>query len=390
MTLELHVLGRDGLVPALQAEWAGLEARAVEPNIYMSPLFVMPLLRHLMPKARLQCVTVRERGAGRLVGIALLLSAAPSVAWPMPHSLSFTSMHSYLSGWLVDAEHLDDATRVLVDGWLGGAFGPGCLVWPDLALEGPTARSLRHCAEARGCRISVSTVRERATLCPPAADEDAIRAHAGSRRMKDWGRKRRRLAELGEVVWRVSGPEDSPATLTEASERFAELENQGWRASGGTALLADPAQAAFYRDMAARMIEARRLVISETCMDGRVIAANFNMLSGNHGFAFKLGWDPAYSKYSVGVLNELALVDYFHARQPALQLVDSGTQPGSFMEDLWPGRVQLGTLALARPGVPSLLLRLREALHAIKARLHSRKGTLAPADSQERATDAAA
>jgi hypothetical protein len=60
------------------------------------------------------------------------------------------------------------------------------------------------------------------------------------------------------------------------------------------------------------------------------------------------------------------------------------------MEDLWPGRVQLGTLALARPGVPSLLLRLREALHALKARLHSRKGTLAPADSQERATDAAA
>ena len=76
-------------------------------------------------------------------------------------------------------------------------------------------------------------------------------------------------------------------------------------------------------------------------MNGKVIASTSNLISGCAGFAFKIGWDEAFSKLGPGILNEVEFMKYFPELLPSIKYVDSGAGDGSFIEKLWPDHVSL-------------------------------------------------
>jgi CelD/BcsL family acetyltransferase involved in cellulose biosynthesis len=140
------------------------------------------------------------------------------------------------------------------------------------------------------------------------------------------------LNEKGTVTWRcLRGKEVTSETI----ETFLRLENQGWKREHGKSLLSRPGHAEFFRDMVERFSTAGRTFFTELSLDGRVIASTSNFISGNVGFAFKIGWDDEFAAVSPGLLNELELMNLADRDLASLDFIDSGAAEGSFIDRFW-------------------------------------------------------
>ncbi|MEQ1804974.1 MAG: GNAT family N-acetyltransferase [Burkholderiaceae bacterium] len=359
----LRVLAAAQLTASDIAQWAALEDRAIEPNAYMSPHFVLPALRHLEPEAPVEIWFV-QRHTGRttqLIGACAFVSRRWSKQCPFPHVSAYQSVHSYLSGPLLDRDHAAQAIERMLD-FARDAPGRGlALVLPCAEVSGPTASLMSGWARRHASHVHCVDVRSRSFLVPSQSGPSALQAALGSK-FKDVSRNRRKLAEAGSVRWRAIRP-SGPDT---AFETFLQLEHGGWKAEGASSLLSKPAHGTFFREMALRFADERRVWFTELSLNERVIASTSNLISGTHGFAFKLGWDQEYRKYGVGILNEVELVENAPDVCSDLESIDSGAEPGSFIDTMWPGRRQLGSLILPLGRTGRALWRVAESARMLK------------------------
>lgn len=347
--------------PLTAQAWSDLERRAVEGNAYLSPHFLIPAAHHLRSGAPLLVVLIETQAAGthELIGVGVFEHSGPTKRFPLPHLRAFHSRHSFLAGLLLDNSRADEALTALLQFfsrrgsiWHGAEFR----VLPG---EGPLHELLQQ-ALVRHDALWVEYDREqRAILLPPLAGERYVSEQMPNERRKDLRRRLRRLRELGEVSWRAT----AGAEVTDAHvESFLDLEHRGWKGQDGTSLRSHPADEAFFRQMIAGFRAQGRVIFTELCLAGRPIASTANLISGNAGFAFKLGWDPAHAKMAPGLLNEVELIRHAPRLFPGITHIDSGAAPGSFMEELWVTRRELVSGAFAvTPLGKSALYALRQA-----------------------------
>ena len=349
---------RDLTARVLEA-WSALEARAAEPNAYLSPHFLVPALRHLDPGVD-PVVLVVERadspsgGANEeLLAVAVFVSKRASRVCPVPHLVGYGSRHSYLGGLLVDRDHASAAVAALCAHARKSVLGWHAVILPKIRTEGPIAAILEAQARARGFAVQRTGTKQRAVLVPAAAGPEALKKSLG-KKLSEIQRCKRRLAEKGEVTWRCLRRDVGAATV----ETFLKLENQGWKAEEKSSLRATPIDEAFFKDIVARFDGDGRALFTELRVGDRVIASTSNFVSGGAGFAFKVGWDAELRKLGPGVLNETELVSAAPEVCADLAWLDSGAQPDSFIDRLWPERRELGTLIvpLTRAGAVSLRL----------------------------------
>ncbi len=373
--LRVRQLAVRDLTSRVLEAWSALEARAAEPNAYLSPHFILPALRHLDPGVE-PVVLVVERATGPndggahegLLAVGVFVSKRGSRTVPVPHLVGYASRHSYLGGLLVDRDHASAAVAALCAHARKSVLGWHALVLPKARTEGPIAVILEAQARARGLTVQRIGTKQRAVLIPAAAGPEALKKALG-KRLSEIQRCTRRLAEKGEVTWHCLRREVGAATV----ETFLALENQGWKAEEKSSLRANPIDEAFFRDVVGRFDRDGRALFTELRVGDRVIASTSNFVSGGAGFAFKVGWDAELRKLGPGVLNETELVSAAPDVCADLAWLDSGAQPDSFIDRLWPERRELGTLIvpLTRAGAVSLSLlgglrRLRRAARRVR------------------------
>jgi hypothetical protein len=95
--LRVRLLRADELGAADIDAWLDLEARALEPNGYLSPHFVLPALRHLDGDKTVLAVLVEAPATGpsarmRLLGLGLFVRSGPTRALPLPHLVGYMSL----------------------------------------------------------------------------------------------------------------------------------------------------------------------------------------------------------------------------------------------------------------------------------------------------------
>jgi len=379
--LTVRQLGLGDLTPERLAAWAVLEARAAEPNAFLSPHFVVPAFRHLDPDVT-PVILVVERGA-QLLGLGVFTEVLASRVFPLPHLVGYCSRHSYLGGLLVDRDHVHDAIVALCTHARRRSFGWQALVFSRIRTDGPIASALEQRARSVGATMQRTSPKERAILVPGEAGPDALKAALG-KKLNEIQRCKRRLAEGGEVTWRClrSGVNEKVV------DTFLRLEDQGWKAEEKTSLRSTPADQAFFHDAVARFDGESRALFTELRVGDRVIASTSNFVSGGAGFAFKVGWDFELKKLGPGILNESELVRAAPEVCADLAWFDSGAQPDSFIDKLWPERRELGTLVvpLTRAGAASLRLlgglrRVAQAAKRLRASTTARSAPSAPATS---------
>ena len=329
------------VTPAFVSAWADLESRAVEPNAYLSPHFILPAIRHLDPEAHVWIIAVETGALGghELIGIGIFQPVLGTRPLPLPHLVAYKSRHSYLGGLLLDRERARAALDALFNyvktlGWCQG------VMFGKMRQDGPVDRLLTDVATQRGIEHDSlqPTTRAMLELGTSHADLGAI---LGTRQAKDLRRRRRRLDELGTVRWTLHREGGVPER---AIDTFLALEHQGWKGETHSSLRSRRADETFFREAVARFSAEERVFFTELSLEGEVIASTSNFVSGQAGFAFKLGWRESYAKMSPGILNELEFVRRFpHEVCCDLRYLDSGSVEGSFMERVWPERAAFHT-----------------------------------------------
>jgi hypothetical protein len=313
--------------------WRNLCARAAEPNPFVDPDFLLPLIAYENPRGL--AAALISAGDDRLIG---LVAFRPP---PLGVGLArvWQSAYAALPASVFDREAIEAALVAFVAGLRERTRLAG-IIWPMTETGGALAEVVEKIANAEGLPVSVAASTRRAAL--RLAGLAAFEASLDPERRRRWRRQARRLAERGRVET-MTGPE--------AVEAFLSVESKGWKGRRRTALADDPARLAFARSALDAFARAGRLDALGLLLDGAPIAAGLMLISGARGYYWKSAYDEAFAVFSPGL--QLALA---HSRrlseQSDLELLDScALEDHPMIGRLWSDWLRFDDIALGlRPG----------------------------------------
>jgi len=167
-----------------------------------------------------------------------------------------------------------------------------------LDLDRPFPVACRHAVRAAGRRL----------ICRPALrspyldvgdDHEAYEASRDTKFLRDLGRRRRRLEEVGRVeVEFTDGRADLERQLAEG---FA-VEGSGWKERRGTAIASRPETEAFYADVARWAAGRGWLELGFLRLNGKALAFAYLIVAAGVVHVLKVGFDPEYRKFAPGSL----------------------------------------------------------------------------------------
>lgn len=327
-----------GAIDAFLIEaWRDLGERALEPNAYLTPMFVMPTLAAAAADNPVSLVLV-EHADGMLIGLGIFTSVQLLPLCKLHSLRAYRSRHSYLTGLLIDRTHAAMAVDALFDfasrpgsAWHGIRFD-----W--LCADNALGRLILETAGRRNIPWLESERMRRAVALPDGGDLAALLRRIPPGTMKDLRRRQRRLAESGRGDWRIHCGKD---VTDEVVERFLALEHMGWKGDRGSSLRADPRQEELFKAIIAGFRSEDGVFFVELMFNDEVIASSCNLLYCQRAFAFKIGWNPEYARFSPGMLNELCLLERAGEVLGHLEFLESGAAEGAYIDKLWRDRQEL-------------------------------------------------
>ncbi len=182
------------------------------------------------------------------------------------------------------------AARALDDGDYADLFGlPGgsCVA----AAAGPAALALVPRAEAPVLDLE------------PGWPE-VYRAKTSAKRRSLHRRRRRQLAELGELSVEVARTRE---VLAPALEEAFELHELRWRDRPEASRFATPAGRAFHREALRAIAPVPRILTVR--IDGRAVACNYFFLLGDCMYFHELAFDPGFARFSPGQIATLEALE---------------------------------------------------------------------------------
>jgi CelD/BcsL family acetyltransferase involved in cellulose biosynthesis len=150
----------------------------------------------------------------------------------------------------------------------------------------------------------LSRVLERGPIIAVRGSFADYEAGLGGHLRAELRRRRRRLAEVGEVSFEVHLDADEGAL-----EDFLRVEAAGWKGQQGTAIDTEPATRAFYLEVARWAAEKGWLRLALLRVDGRAVAGDIALQSNGTHYLLKTGFDPEFSRFAVGKLLRHAMVE---------------------------------------------------------------------------------
>jgi hypothetical protein len=366
MGVTLRWCRTDDIDTVTEAAWNQLAERALDPNPFAAPGFVLPAARWLTPEQTPWIALIeRHDHVGReLIGAGCFTPQKPDLFVPVPHLRSYQTLHTFRSGLLCapgESHAVAEALLVFLNThhrrWHAITFQnlrADCPVLQALQ-EQPVHGSVRWFERQRFMRP-----------CLRVAADVKYDSRIPASERKDLNRRQRRLNERGTISSRILQADAANAAAVQTHLR---LEHAGWKGKAGTSMLSSKAQTGFFIEMMESFKKTGNAVFAETLCDGKVIASTSNMVLGNILNGFKTGWDPGYAAASPGRLNELHLFRSIQDLWPGVTSFDSQSQEDSYLADLLPDREVMvtGTVAIAATGL--LAMRAARVMRPLAYRL---------------------
>jgi CelD/BcsL family acetyltransferase involved in cellulose biosynthesis len=329
-------------------EWKDLAARAIEPNVFYEPAFALPAAGIFGHDAG--AVLVRA-SSGRLAGFFPMRAKRFGVAKGYVHP------YAPLGLPLVERNDPDG----VVDAWLTHLAKENRAVLLPMLPAGPFADALARVCAGRTLRVAQFGAHDRTLLAPGSGRSSYLDRSLGSKGGKGLLRRRKRLAEQGELVHRAM----RGAEVKELIDAFLALEARGWKGRAGTAAGGDAALADFMKKAVTALAAEGKAQGDMLALNGAPIAAIIVLRSGATAWTWKIAYDERYAQYSPGVQAALDATRRL-IEDATIERADSCTAPGTNMIDrLWHERLAMSDWLISlRPG-PSVhfsALRAAEAL----------------------------
>jgi len=328
------------LLAVPQAAWADLVTRAIEPNAFYHPAWASAVARHAEGKSGARALLAWDGPARtRLIGLLPVMSAWRALRLPIPALVAWQA-YAPLTTPLIDRDMPDVAARALLAA--ANKAGAMALLLPSLADEGPAARALRGAiAEFKSAAYTFNRY-QRAQLDATQDGDTAIQS-LGSKKTKELRRQRNRLADGGEVAFRIAAP---GAETDAALDAFLALEAAGWKGINGTALANKHGDAMFIKNAVRDLVTARAAEVATLSCGPSVVAAGVMLRHMRRAFYFKIAYDESAAKTSPGVQLTLDITRQLCA-DAGIDDVDSTANSGHPMIDhVWRARLTVSDLLL--------------------------------------------
>ena len=337
---QIRVLNHHELTTKDIQQWSDLELRTADGNPYLSPHFILPAVKYLTPGAG-PLFVFAEKISGNthlLTGVGVFERSSGTKRFPLPHVKAYRSPHSYLTGLLIDTELSEPTAEAFFKFFCRPNSPYYGIEFENLAKDtGPT-----QLLDTIASRLKIPWIeherKNRAILIPEKAGAASLERHVSSRRMKSIRRNYRLIEELGEMHWRVLVGDQ---VGSDCINNFLDLENTGWKQGEKTALRSQSNHELFFHEMISGFARQGQAFFTELSLNDEVIASTANLISGQVGYAFKIGWNAKLAHVSPGVLNEVEFVKHAPRIFPFLKYIDSGAEEGSFVDKLWADRCTL-------------------------------------------------
>jgi Acetyltransferase (GNAT) domain len=364
-------------------QWRRLEASSIQDNAFLSPSFILPAIQNLVDPDATHFVAVYGPDREVLSGLGIFTYSAGSVDFPLPHFVAFKSVHSYLSGMLISKSNPEAIAKALFL-FLGKSspriFG---VKFSSLDLSGQFGQVIRSLDQQEGMSWLATDSKQRAWLDPNHAGH-SWDYHVSARRRKNYRRSLKKLASLQPVSWRLlRNDEVERGTI----DTLLRLEDMGWKKKRKFSLLSQTGQREFFTRTVENYARHNQVFFCELLVGTRVIASTCNFISGNNGFAFKIGWDPEYWEFSPGIMNEMELMRNAGSQLASLEAIDSGATEDSFINSYWGNRKTLFNGAITFGAFATTMFRFMHQFRRAKrwlaqvARSFTRGKRAAPAQS---------
>jgi len=336
--------------------WQVLANRAMEPNPFFEPGFVLPLSKALNSK-ELCIVALVDRSSGDWLIAAPFLRRRPGFL--ISGAICWATEFGPLGAPLIAPGLPDEAATHFLEAVSKGLKTRN-IAFPYLPLEGPASTLLR---KAGGRHLKTTGVMARAAHHGGVSGQAELESFRRSKRHKELGRQLRRLGDIGEIAFKSAHGEEA---ITDFSV-FQVLEAAGWKGRKGTALTDTPAVNAFADTMFGTFAEHDRARIDSLLLDGRPVAMLVLIMAANQVFSWKIAFDESLAKYSPGAQITFQAMKTNLAGNN-LCLADSLAVPGhSMIEPIWRSKRSFGTLLCCTSGkTVSLWERDLKALSEVK------------------------
>ena len=295
LRLEL-VEGRDAFVQ-LEREWNAALARGARDEPMLRHEWLRAWIENFAPGATLRTFLARE-GKEICAAVPLIETREqgadtcflPMVTWHTP-----SNDHSQRGGVLLGRRG-DEGLNLIWD-TLVATPGWDRLRFRDLPTGAPEWQ-LRDRAEQAGypCGLWVSL---RSPYLPLPKTYEAVEQALEGKFRQNLRRRRRRMAEQGEVQYALVDAKDGKALDTALADLF-EIEASGWKGREGTAIALRPELVGFYTQIARDAARRGALALGTVRLAGKVVAAHLSVVHGKRHFLIKIGYDESLHEYSPG------------------------------------------------------------------------------------------
>ncbi|MFG0335268.1 MAG: GNAT family N-acetyltransferase [Maioricimonas sp. JB049] len=352
----VRLLPLDALTTHDMRRWQRLAHDAASANPFSEPDFVIPLVDAGLVRRECNVVVVEDVATSRWIAATVVHALPSSAKRPLPRLTAIDSPYTFLDQPLVDAHVTQHALRTMLDSFSGQRQWHG-LRFRRQAVDSPLFSLLRQQPTESGVHQICDHTWSRAAVCLNDVSRDQLLSNCSRSRRKSLRRNRDAAGRQGGMSFRLLWPASDDL---HPLERFLRLENMGWKKSAGTALASRPKHQQFFRDMVRRFAQRRAVCFGELMIGDDVIASSCNLVGGDTLFAFKIGWNPDFSRFSPGYWAEIELAHAVAQSAPALRIIDSCSPPGSYTESVWPDRRAMAASMLVWSRRARMLVAARE------------------------------
>lgn len=345
--METRLITIKDLSASDEKAWSALAERAVEPNPFFEPGFLLLASRHFEGFAKSRLLVVQEGSEFR--GVLPIIDVERA---RIPPRLTMTTrgdptMVSGLCVPLVDGSCVGQAVGGLLDGLRAGARRgelPGILSLKRLVENGVVIDALRREAASRGMPTFTKESWQRGLVTRAGSWESPL----NRKRRGEIARLRRALSNDHGAEVSLEDRTLDPAMVSE----FMTMEASGWKGrSEGSAIARTPEKIAWFREWCERWTKTGRVQGLALHLGETPIAMQYSILAGDGVFLFRTAYDDAYARYGPGAMLLESTLETLRKQTDAIW-VDSSTDPGNeFLLKMLPERRTITMLLIGTGGM---------------------------------------
>jgi hypothetical protein len=259
-----------------------------------------------------------------------------------------------------------EAAEQVVAAWLAHLAGdpalPAFVLLPLISADGPFAAAIEPILRRTQMPFADFERHERASLAPGERRACYVDRALGRRRQKELRRQRRRLGEIGAVLFTTA---TETAAVAAALEDFFRLEASGWKGRAGTASAQHERLHRFVRSAVGGLAAEGKAAIHRLLLDGKAIAAAVVLRSGRSAWFWKIAYNERFARYSPGVMLSVVLTDELAEDRGLIGTDSCATADHPMINRIWCERLTLcNRLVALRPQAPFALARHGERLRS--------------------------